>query len=282
MDVVQAVELAVVADDGHRFSLEAHLPATAARARLLWLPALGVSARHYRPFAQALAAHGIAVYLHEWRGHGSSSLRARRGVDWGYRELLDDIRASEATCDAQLPTPARILGGHSLGGQLACCRLGLDPQAADAVWLVASGTPFWRNFPPATRWWLPLAYRFLPWLARCVGHLPGRRIGFGGNEAAGVMADWGRSGLSGRYAPHGIDADLEAGMARFDGQLRGIALADDWLGPMASLVHLTHKLTNTRAELATLDAANLGAPADHNGWMRKPEAVVAALVQSIS
>lgn len=272
MGAVQVDQLAVIADDGHRFTLEAHVPENP-RARLLWLPALGVSTKHYRPFAQALAARGIACFLHEWRGHGSSPLRARRGVDWGYCELLDDIRASETAGDAQLPTVERLIGGHSLGGQLACCRLGLDPQAADALWLVASGTPYWRNFPRPTRWWLPLAYRFLPWLARRVGHLPGRRIGFGGNEAAGVMADWGRSGLSGHYLPYGIDADLEAGMAQFSGRLRGIALADDWLGPLPSLHHLTNKLADARTRLMTLDAAALAAPADHYGWMRQPDAV---------
>src|SRR3546814_5672956 len=66
----------------------------------------------------------------------------------------------------------RVIGGHSLGGQLACCRLALDPQAASAVWLVASGAPYWRAFPPRTRWWLPLVYRFLPWLADACGALP--------------------------------------------------------------------------------------------------------------
>lgn len=278
MNATRVVELPVAADDGHRFTLEAHLPATAARAWLLWLPALGVSARHYRPFAEALAARGVASFLHEWRGHGSSSLRARRGVDWGYRELLEDIRASEAACAARSPSAQRILGGHSLGGQLACCRLGLDPRAADAVWLVASGTPYWRNFAASRRWWLPLAYRFLPWLAQRVGHLPGKRIGFGGNEAAGVMSDWGRSGLSGRYAPQHIDPDLEAGMARFAGRVRGIALADDWLAPLASLRHLTDKLVSADVALMPLDAARLGARADHFTWMRQPQAVVDRLV----
>lgn len=271
--------LQVEAGDGHCFTLEAHAP-EGAHARLLWLPALGVGAKHYRPFAQALAARGVAVFLHEWRGHGSSSLRARRGCDWGYRELLDDIRASETAADSRLPGAMRVIGGHSLGGQLACCRLGLDPQAAAAVWLVASGTPFWRNFPRSRRWWLPLAYRFLPWLARRAGRLPGRRIGFGGNEAAGVMADWGRSGLSGRYAPRGINLDLEAGMARFSGTARGIVLADDWLGPLPSLRHLVDKLAAARVELAELDATGLGTSADHYGWMRHPEAVIDRLLRA--
>src|SRR3546814_2481627 len=95
---------------------------------------------------------------------------------------------------------SRVIGGHSLGGQLACCRLALDPQAASAVWLVASGAPYWRAFPPRPRWWLPLVYRFLPWLADACGALPGRRIGFGGNEARGLIRDWSPPALSGRYA----------------------------------------------------------------------------------
>jgi predicted alpha/beta hydrolase len=77
---------------------EADLSLTAvpgAHFGLLWLPALGVTARHYRGFAEALAAAGVSVAVHEWRGAGSSSLRASRQCDWGYRELLErDIPAS--------------------------------------------------------------------------------------------------------------------------------------------------------------------------------------------
>ena len=112
-------EIQVRAQDGHRFSLSVTLPRDPV-ATLLWLPALGVAARHYQPFAQSLARHGIATFMHEWRGHGSSSLRASHGCDWGYRELLTvDLPASEAALRQRLPGLARALGGHSLGGQLA-------------------------------------------------------------------------------------------------------------------------------------------------------------------
>ena len=78
---------ALVTGDGHRYELIARIPEAADRA-LLWLPAMGVPAKHYLPFAEQLAARGIAVFLHEWRGNGSSSLRPSRTVDWGYREIL--------------------------------------------------------------------------------------------------------------------------------------------------------------------------------------------------
>ncbi len=262
--------MALASGDSHRYDLLACIPPQPRRS-LLWLPALGVAARHYQPFAEALAARGTAVFLHEWRGHGSSGLRAARGVDWGYRELLEhDIPASEAAIDAALPGLPRVVGGHSLGGQLACCRLALAP--ADALWLVGSGAPWWRAFGLRERMWLPLVYRFLPWLADRAGALPGRRIGFGGNEARGLIRDWARTATSGRYAVAGL-GDLEPGMARADVAVRAVLLADDWLAPQSSLRYLLSKLARASIDATVLDAAALGAAADHYAWMKAPDAV---------
>lgn len=283
-DPIEACELPLQAGDGHRWQLLARLP-HAPRASLLWLPALGVAAKHYLPFAEALAARGIAVFVHEWRGNGGSSLRADRAHDWGYRELLlEDLPHSEAAIAARLPDLPRILGGHSLGGQLACCRLGLlaHQHAADRptrLWLVASGAPYWRAFPARTRWWLPFAYRFLPWLADRRGALPGRRVGFGGDEARGLIRDWARSALSGRYAAVGVEADLEAALAQVDVDTDAVVLDDDWLAPESSLRFLLSKLPRAQARVDTLDAQALGARADHFAWMKRPDAVAASLMR---
>ena len=263
--------------DGHAWSLLARIPERASAA-LLWLPAMGVAAKHYLPFAEAVAARGIAVFVHEWRGHGSSNLRADRMHDWGYRELLTlDLPASEAAIDGLVPDTPRILGGHSLGGQLACCRLGLAPQSAQSLWLVAGGSPYWRAFPAASRWWLPLAYRFLPWLADRHGALPGRRIGFGGQEARGVIRDWARSALGGVYSATGLGADLEAAMAQVTIPIRAVVKAEDWLAPASSLRFLLSKLPRSPASITTL-AARPGARADHFAWMRQPDRTVQALL----
>ncbi|WP_417473631.1 alpha/beta fold hydrolase [Luteimonas mephitis] len=269
--------IALDAGDGHRFRLLARIPATPV-CSLLWLPALGVAARHYLPLADALAARGVAVFVHEWRGNGSSSLRADRRHDWGYRELLvADLPASEQAIEQRLPGLPRIFGGHSLGGQLACCRLALDPRAARTLWLVASGAPYWRAFPSPTRWWLPLAYRFLPWLAEACGALPGRRIGFGGNEARGLIRDWARTALGGRYAASGLDNDLEARMAAIEVPARAAIMCDDWLAPESSLRFLLSKLPRSPLQARTFDASALGTRADHFAWMREPAAVAAFL-----
>lgn len=271
-------EVAVQAADGHRYALQARIPDNAGRG-LLWLPALGIAARHYLPLADALAARGIAVCLHEWRGHGSSTWRAARDRDWGYRELLQqDIPASMQAMQSLLPGLPRAIGGHSLGGQLACCHVALQPDAADAIWLAGSGAPYWRAFPLPHRLWLPMAYRFLPWLAARNGFLPGRRIGFGGNEARGVIADWAGTASTGRYAAAGVDADLEAALSRVDASVHAALFDRDWLAPASSLHFLFSKMPRTQARVSTYDTATLGVDADHYAWMKRPRAVADGFV----
>ncbi len=277
--MIDASPLPVQAGDGHRFELLARVP-TQPRARLLWLPALGVAARHYLPFAEALAARGVAVYLHEWRGNGSSSLRPSRTQDWGYREILtQDLPASLARLPDEGLTPL-IIGGHSLGGQLACCFAGLHPQRFARAWLVASGTPYWRTFPAPRGWTLPLVYRFLPWLAQRQGVLHGRRLGFGGTEARGLIRDWSRVGLNNHYAASGMAVDLEAGMRELRGQATAVVMDADWLAPVGSMQGLLAKMPGMRAQLSVVSAQMLGARADHFAWMKTPEAVVQQLFHS--
>lgn len=273
---------ALEAADGHRWQLHACVP-DKPDAALLWLPALGVGARHYLPFAQTLAARGVATFLHEWRGAGSSSLRAGHDCDWGYRELLElDIAASAEAMRRNLPGLPTVVGGHSLGGQLACCYLALAPEAASRIWLVGSGAPYWRAFPRRHRPWLPLVYRFLPWLAQRNGALPGRRIGFGGREARGVMSDWSRTGLSGRYGGRGISVDLETALAQVEAEVGALVLAEDWLAPPSSLRFLLAKIPRANARVETLDAGALGTRADHFAWMERPDGVAARFAATLA
>jgi predicted alpha/beta hydrolase len=271
-----AVRWLPVEGDGHRWEVMCIAPPSPQRV-LVWLPALGVPARNYEAFARALAEHGVAVVVHEWRGFGSSSMRASRECDWGYRDLLHtDIPATREAASRLFAGLPSVLGGHSLGGQLATCSLAIAPGSAQALWLVASGAPYFRAFPWAYRAWLPLAYRLLAALARAFGALPGRRIGFGGQEARSVIRDWSRTALTGVYAAPGI-GDLEPRLRRVDVPVRAVLLSQDWLAPAGSLDFLLGKLASTSRSVHVLAATQLGARADHFRWMRTPGAVAAAL-----
>jgi predicted alpha/beta hydrolase len=262
--------LPTVAVDGARAEVLLQRPAGATHRLLYWLPALGVAARHYLPLAQALAEQGIAVAIHEWRGIGSSNRRAGRREDWGYRELLrHDLPAGIAVAQGHLPQARLYLGGHSLGAQIASLYASLHPQAASGLLAVASGAPYWRQFPYGRLLWC--AYALAPWLARLVGHLPGRRLGFGGNEARQLIDDWARTGRTGRYAAAGMDTDFEAALGKLDLPVLGLRLRDDWLAPQASLSWLLAKMSRSAHEEQLIAADDLdGVKADHFGWMKAP------------
>lgn len=273
------VVIPVAAVDGARFELLAVLPEGSWQRVLYWLPAMGIPARHYLPLAEALAAQGVAVVLHEWRGIGSSDRRAGRRCNWGYRELLhDDLPAGLAALRERWPQARCWLGGHSLGGQLSLLFASLHPAEFAGLLLVASGSPYWRRFRRG--WLVGMAYVLSPLLAGVVGCLPGRRIGFGGNEARGVIADWARSGRSGRYAAAGMTQDFEQQLAALQLPLLALRLADDWLGPQASLDWLVGKLGPAEQTVQVITTQDMrGLPADHFGWMKTPAPVATRIVR---
>jgi predicted alpha/beta hydrolase len=267
----------VTAADGAGYELLAMPPAGGWQQLLYWIPAMGIPARHYLPLAQALADRGIAVVLHEWRGIGSSDRRAGRNCDWGYRQLLqDDLPAGVAAVRQRWPQAHCWLGGHSLGGQLCLLYASLHPHDFAGWVLVASGAPYWRRFRHG--WLIAAAYALAPLLAALVGYLPGRRIGFGGNEARGVIADWARSGRSGRYSVAGMAQDFERQLAALRLPLLALRLQQDWLGPPASLDWLLGKLGSGERCVEVVTPADMGGmPADHFGWMKAPAPVASRI-----
>ncbi len=263
--------------DGAGFELLGVVPTQSWQQMLYWIPAMGMPARHYLPLARALAERGIAVVLHEWRGIGSSTLRAGRQHNWGYRELLrHDIAAGMSALRQHWPQASCLIGGHSLGGQLGLLYASLRPDEVTGLLLVASGAPYWRRYRHG--WLLRVALQLAPLLAGLLGYLPGRRLRFAGNEARGVIADWARSGRSGRYAVSGMSEDLERHLGMLQLPTLALRLRDDWLGPAGSLEWLLGKLPHAPRTLETLAPQDLeGHPADHFSWMKSPAPIAARL-----
>lgn len=267
----------VVAEDGHRFQLRRFAPAgdVERRAGLLWLPALGVPAQKYDALATELAALGIEVALHEWRGLASSSWRASRRVDWGYRELF---RLDLAATLRQLPAGAWIFGGHSLGGQFAAMLAAQHSGRCAGLALVAAGVPYPATFSRREiRISLAVLSRLMPLVVGPLGYFPGQHLKFAGREAAGVMRDWAASARSGRYADYGDGVPMETLLARTDVPALGVVMRDDWMAPPASLAMLLGKLDGDRRQAVVLDPETLGVAADHFRWLRQPAAVAAKI-----
>jgi predicted alpha/beta hydrolase len=251
------------------------------RVGLLWLPALGVSARNYLGFANALAVAGITVAVHEWRGAGSSSLRASRQCDWGYRELLEfDIPASFDAARSALPDARWIVGGHSIGGQLACLHAASNAHGTDAIALVASGSPYWKTLPSRTQWLARLIPPAVNLVTSLCGYYPGKRLGFAGTESRRLMNEWAQCVRTGRYSPYVKGVDFENDLREYDKQVLSIQLGDDSLCPQESRDYLLAKFAEAdikRHDLRADDFENK--QASHFSWMKEPGPVAGHIAE---
>ncbi len=247
------------------------------RAHVLFLPALGVSARFYAPLAKALAERGFAVTRMEQRGHGHSALRASRRVDFGFREwLLDDIPAAVEAIRAEHDGPL-IVAGHSLGGHLGAVWSALNRGQVDGLALIATAAPWPGHFDARTARQIKLLRTILPVLHGTLGYYPGDRFGFGGREARTLMHDWRHMALRNEYRARGLDLDLETPLRSFDRPLLQIGLSDDGFAPLAGTAAIAAKLAVAPRTHVVLDAAALGDRADHFRWARRPMAVADTL-----
>jgi predicted alpha/beta hydrolase len=250
-------------------------PVPAARAGLLWLPALGVPAAKYQPLAQALNASGLDVRVHEWRGTGGNPVRPSRAQDWGYAELLhEDLLPTVQRLRAEAPGRPVLVGGHSLGGQFAALTAAFAEGHVQGVALVATGVPHWRLFPQPFALGVASFALALPVLTRLLGHYPGQTLGFAGREAAGLMRDWARTVRAGHYdAPRGLRGEAERRLAALSVPVLGLRPVHDHLSPPPSLQALLDKCGHGSKQQEALSSEVLGTTADHFRWMRSPAAV---------
>lgn len=272
--------LRTVTGDGHEASVLLQRGQPPRDVGLLWLPAMGVPARKYRHFAAAIAGSGWTVALHEWRGQDSSNRRASRTCNWGYAELLRDIAASRAALEAALPGRRWVLGGHSLGGQLAALALARDPDDYAGYAVVGSGHPWWRTFPGWHRLVLLAAIGWFRSVSAVCGYFPGERAGFAGREARGVMQDWAASAGDGSYRPARIDFDAEARLRTIARPALALHLCSDRYVPRASFDHLLDKLPLLHLRRDEIgDAEFSGGRAGHFEWLREPGPVARRVTQ---
>jgi predicted alpha/beta hydrolase len=241
---------------------------------VLFLPAMGVPARYYRPFAAALAGHGPAVSVADLRGTGASTPPPDRGTRYGYGELTADVGALVERLDGR---PV-ILAGHSLGGQAALLHAALHrPPKVVGLALVAVGIPYWRGGYGTRRGLGLLPFtQGIAATAAVMGYWPG--WGFGGRQARGVMSDWAYSARTGRYRP--VDgADPERALRDLTTPTLMISVANDRYTPERIVDFTASKLGSAPVERDHYDAERAGAPVEHFRWARAGSAIAARVAE---
>lgn len=278
-----AQPLKISTADGHRFDATLYPTADAQRPVLIFLSALGTPARVYGRFGREMVQHGVQLCAADWRGIGSSSIRAGRASDFGYRHLIEfDLAALIESVRQRLPLAPIWLGGHSLGGQLSLLRAAAQPEGIAGVVLVASGSVHL----PAYSWKLRLGVGSLALMSSLIGPLlgyfPGGRVGFGGREAVGLMRDWSRVAIKGQYRPDGSGINYEHALRSLRLPVLALTFAGDHWSPMATAQALLRKLPPGTPIHWHWDAVQTaGVAVDHYIWLKQPALVAPAVAQHI-
>ncbi|MFJ7906687.1 alpha/beta fold hydrolase [Kitasatospora sp. NPDC096204] len=266
----------ITAPDGARLTVRALARPEPAAPVVTILPAMGTAARHYAPLVRALHAAGLSVATCDLRGHGESVPVPRRGVAFGFRELVEhDFGAVLDAVAEAFPGAPRLLLGHSLGGQLGLVHCGVFRPRLAGVVLVAGGSAWYRTFGVRAGLRRLALSQFSIVASAAVGHWPGERFGFGGRESARLMRDWARQMRTGRYRARGAVTDYERALARVDLPVLAVDVEGDELAPPRAVDHLCAKLRSARVERWSYTAERAdGRPLDHFRWIRHNRGLV--------
>ncbi|MEL7424724.1 MAG: alpha/beta fold hydrolase [Bacteroidota bacterium] len=249
---------------------------------ILCLPAMGVRASYYHSFAQTLQAQGITTVTADWRGQGTSSLRASRRVDFGYETLVEDLHELIGEIRSNLrPTQNLLIVGHSLGGQIASLCSAKYPKDLDSLVLLTACLVYYKGWPGWEGQVVRLAGHLFHPLSRVVGYFPGNVIGFGGREARTVMYDWCYNLLYGSYRLAKSDFDYEAGLQRAELPVLAISLHGDRYAPQQAVENLRQKFTQTAVSEhlhIKLGEAHLGKN-PHFSWVKNPEEILPEVIK---
>lgn len=249
--------------------------AAAPRAALLVVPAMGVDARKYDAFGEALAALGVTALVSELRGGASSNVRARRGVDYGYEELLADTVRHRDWLREKSGGDVHVLG-HSLGGQLSVAGLARWHTPGAKVIVVGSGTVHFRAWRGLEQWRILASTQLAGAVARALGYFPGHRLGFGGLQGRRLIVDWAHASRTGTFR-------LEDALERFAPQVLAIHVKGDTFAPRASTERLVRKLVNAQVTWADVEPPAEPQRQDpHFRWMKEPRAVAEAAARFLT
>jgi len=265
-------EIDVVAQDGVASRITVFTGAHASSAPvLICMPAMGVAAKYYEPLAGTILQEGWRFVTADLRGNGLSALRVRRGISFGYREMVSfDWPAVVGKVRDLFPGAPVYLLGHSLGGQLSALYLAANPGTASGLILVAAPSVHFRG------WDFPLSLGVLAGtqaacgIASVLGYFPGRKIGFGGTEAKGVICDWARQARTGRYESAGSGLEFERMLGEMEIPVLAFSFEGDFLSPERAVANLLAKMR--RAQVTHVHLA--GDELDHFRWVKNPDSLV--------
>jgi len=242
----------------------------------LCLPAMGVRASFYKDLASTLSQKGYNCLTVDWRGQGHSSIRSSRSINFGYGDLINDLKEVIEHAEDIFPDTKKVILGHSLGGQIGCLLMARYPTLIDAIMPIASCSVYYKGWEGRGQLKIKTVANSFYLISKIVGYFPGSIIGFGGREARTVMRDWCRNARNGKYIVTHSDFDYDSALQQLKKPLLAISVEGDNFAPYKAVQNLYGKLhpdspithlVITKKE-SGIDKLN------HFSWARQPKHVV--------
>ncbi|MFY0408259.1 alpha/beta fold hydrolase [Solicola sp. PLA-1-18] len=237
---------------------------------VLVAPAMGAPSAYYRPVVEAFEARGWGARALPAPGVDRDTEPPRRGHDWGYDHLVDQMDRVASEVREHEPGRPLVVLGHSLGGHVAMAwsQRGGKP---DGLALVGSPVPWFGFYRYGL---IGLLGGVVPVVTRVAGLWPDGL--FAGAQPASLMQQWAGFVRTGRL-PHapGARRDGSLEVPTLVVQIEGDTLATD-AGTAAMGRYVRPDLVTTWRH------TRAGSPSpetvDHLRWAKRPQPVVDRVV----
>ena len=162
------------------------------------------------------------------------------------------------------PNAPIYLLGHSLGGQLGALFLAANSTSLNGLILVAAPSVYYKY------WRFPLNLAVLIGIqtARLVssllGYFPGKRLGFGGTEAKGVIHDLAHQSLTGRYEPLNANLNYEQLLGKLSTTVLAISFLGDFFAPPRAVKKLCDKMPLAKIKFVSISDMKF----NHTDWVK--------------
>ena len=266
----------IVYRDGTTSKITVFPACHATNTTFVCLPAMGVRASYYRAFADGLSAKGFNAITADWRGQGHSSVRASYRVDFGYEDIIADIKKLMEDADTRFPATKKILIGHSLGGQLGSLFAARYTDMIHGLVLVTACSVYYKGWNKSTAHKIRFAGNTFYPVSKVLGYFPGSKVGLGGRESRTVMKDWCRNALSGKYEPTNAAHNYEKSLQACSQPVLSISVKDDRLASEQAVKNLYEKFgeKSVVSHLHLTSETTGVTPLTHFSWAKYPEPFV--------